>query len=775
MWKKNLKLFLKHLVSNKLYTFITIFGFAVSLTFVIVLSVYIKNELTVNSSQKNKDRIYRLTYKGESIFPATIGPLLQNNFPEIESFTRIYADKGIIANTSGLKLKVKYLLADSTFFNMFTFPLIEGNKETALKTRHSIVLSKEMANKLFGNESPMGKQVIIDTYVPLPFTVTGVVDDISESSNFDQCDAIINFRGIADLWGSDDVLSNYRYYDFSLFFLAKPHTHLPALAPRVLKMFKKKDLWLYKSGQARKVAFEPLVDTYFSKSAGPGIRQNSKTLIFVLFAIVLLILVLSVINYMNLTIAQSGLRVKEIAIKKLLGSSRRTLIVQHVFETILLIFIAFSLAVLFSFLTEPAINNLLNTKLHLTHEFRGNILLMALLFIGFIGFLSGIIPAYLITKLNAIEVVKGGFKRKNKSLYSKIMISFQYVVVIALLISAIVISKQTLFMQNFNPGFNTKNILWLQNYIKPGQENGLRNQFMKIPGVKRVSFVQGSPIDGGNNNSFTYKNKPMSFQVFVVDSSFFPMMQMKITPTGTAYSKKGVWINRKAVQELGLDSLPKFIPWGQVKLPVLGVINDFNYNSLRKKPGPAIIRQIDTNSYPWSILVQVQGETLVSTVDKIRKTYSTFTGGLPFDYGFFDQTMKKWYEGEKRTAAIVGYFALLAIIISVMGIFAMSIFYTQQKTKEIGIRKVNGATVSEIVEMLMKDFVKWVAVAFVIAVPIAWYAMHRWLENFAYKIGLSWWIFALAGVAVLGVALITVSLQTFRAARRNPEEALRYE
>ncbi len=772
MWTKNFKIFANHLLRNKLYTFITIFGFAVSLSVIILLSFYIKNELTVNSSQKNRASIYGLASEEESAFAPPVGEWLQSKFPEIESFTRTYNTGGIIANKKDIKLKFNYLLADSTFFNIFTFHLISGNKDNALKTSHSIVLTRALARKLFGNEPPLGKRVMIDTQVPC--TVTGIVDDISKTSGFKKVDAIINFRCLKDIWESKTILSSYDNCSFGLYFLAKPKTNLPAIAPKVLKLFKK-DFWLYQNGRTKEVKFIPLTEIHFSKIGFEAFRQNSKTLIFVLFAIVIIILFLAIINYINLTIAQAGLRVKEIAVKKLLGSSKPKLIVQQVGETVVVCMMAFFLAVFLSFLLQPAFNALFVTRLNLSGELNATVVVIALSAIVLIGLISGIIPAFIVTKLNAIEVIKGAFRRKNKRIYSSILISFQYVVVIALLISTAFIARQTRFMQNFDPGFNTKNILWMNNNIEPGQENGLRNQLLAIPGVKRVSFVAGSPIDGGNNNSFTYKNKPVSFQTFVVDSSFFPMMQMKTTPTGVAYSKKGVWLNRAAIRELGLDSLPKSFLYYKNKLPVLGVVNDFNYRSLREKPGPIVIRQIDTSSYPWSILVQVQGTNLVSTVDRIRKTYSHFTGGLPFDYGFFDQTIKKWYEGEKRTSSIVGYFALLAIVISIMGIYAMSIFYSQQKTKEIGIRKVNGATVSEIVSMLNKDFVKWVVVAFVIACPIAYYAMHRWLQNFAYKTSLSWCIFVLAGMTVLLIALLTVSWQTFRAARKNPVEALRYE
>ncbi|MGP8329201.1 MAG: FtsX-like permease family protein [Methanosarcinaceae archaeon] len=768
---KNLKTFAAHLINNKLYTIVTVLGFTISLTFVILLSVYIKNELAVNSLQENKDRVFRLVNENYACFAPPVGAWLQNEFPEIESFTRISNNNGILTTSDNVKVKFDYLLADSTFFNIFSFNLIEGNKENALKTKNSVVLSREFANKLFDNEPPLGKQIVVSG---IPCVVNGVVEDISKNSNFSKTDAIINFRCLADIWRYQELLTSFGNCSFGLYFLAKPNTDLPSKAPQVLEMFKK-DFWLYQDERTKTVAFEPLVDTYFSTVPGRGIEQNSSTLVTVLFAIVVLILVLAIINYMNLTIAQSGMRVKEIAIKKLLGSSRMKLIAQHVTESIALCFVAFFLSVVFSFLAEPGFNSLLKTELGLNNEITANMFIVSVLMIGTIGFLSGIIPAFIITRLHAVDVIKGGFRRKSKSLYSRILIGFQYTVVIVLLISTIVISKQTAYMQKHNLGFNTENVVWFDNNITPLEMEGLRNEFTKIPGIKRVSFVAGSPVDGGNNQSFKYNDKPVSFQEFVVDSSFFDMMQMNIQPTGVAFSKDGIWLNRMAVKTLGLDSLPKSFKRYGNDVPVLGVIDNFHFRSLHSKIGMIMIRQMDTTGYPWNILVQMEGGNIIETVDKVKKSYLEFTGGLPFDHGFFDEKIQSWYDTEKRTAAIVSYFAILTIVISVMGIFAMSIFYNQQKTKEIGIRKVNGATVFEMVRMLTKDFVGWVAIAFVIAVPIAWYAMDSWLQNFAYKTELSWWIFALAGIIALLIALITVSWQTFRAARRNPVEALRYE
>ncbi|MDP2721453.1 MAG: ABC transporter permease [Bacteroidales bacterium] len=768
---KNLKSFARHLLNSKLYTTVTVIGFTISLTFVILLSVYIKNELSVNALQKNKERIFRLTNENYGSFAPPVGLWLQTEFPEIECYTRISDNNGVLITSDNVKVKFNYLLADSTFFHIFSFKLIEGDLQTALKTRNSVVLSQEFANKLFGQESPLNKQITIDG---IPCMVDGVVEDISKKSNFSKCDAIINFRSQADFWRWPDLLTSFGNSSFGLYFLAKPNTDLPSKAAQVLELFKK-DYWMYQNERTKTVVFEPLMDNYFSAQKGRGIEHNSQTLITILFAIVILILVLAIINYMNLTIAQSGMRAKEIAIKKLHGSSRQKLIVQHVIESISLCLIALVLAVLGSFLAEPILNDLLKTQLNLSGQFTTDTLALTLLFVVVVGVVSGIVPASIITRLQAVEVIKGGFRRKNKSVYSKILIAFQYTVVIILVIATILISKQTAFMRNFDPGFNTTNIVWFDNNINPTEIQSFKNEMSKIPGVKRVSFVQGTPIDGGNNQSFIYNDKPVSFQEFVVDSSFFPMMGMHITSTGTSYSTEGIWLNQITISKLGLDSLPQSFQFHNKEIPVLGIVDNFNFRSLHTELGMVMIRQLGKEEYPWKILVQLDGNGLITTLDHVKKTYSGLTEDMPFDYGFFDETIQSWYDGEKRTAIIVSYFALLSIVISVMGIFAMSVFYNQQKIKEIGIHKVNGATVLEIVKMLNKDFVKWVAISFIIACPIAYYAMDRWLQNFPYKTTISWWIFALAGLFALAIALITISWQTFMAARRNPVDSLRYE
>jgi putative ABC transport system permease protein len=315
----------------------------------------------------------------------------------------------------------------------------------------------------------------------------------------------------------------------------------------------------------------------------------------------------------------------------------------------------------------------------------------------------------------------------------------------------------------------------MENTIVANQKTAFRNLLKTIPGVIDVSFCRGTPVDGGNNQSFNYKGKPVSFQEFYVDSMYFGLMGMKVTRTEAAFSKNGVWLNKEAVKSLDLGDRPVSFRFYDNDLPVLGIINDFNFRSLHTKIGPLIVRQLGAEDVPWQIIVKLTGANPIATATRIREEQASFTNGTPMNSGFVDETINQFYTRETKRSKLISAFTLLSIIISSMGVFAMALYYTQQKIKEIGIRKINGAKVIEVMIMLNKDFIKWVVIAFVISCPITIYIMHKWLENFAYKTELSWWFFALSGLLALTIALLTVSIQSWRAATRNPVEALRYE
>lgn len=769
----NLKILFKLLMRNKLYTAITILGFAVSLTFVILLSVYIQQELSVDRFHANGNRIYRLSRGNGSSFAPPVGQRLMDAYPEIEAFTRLFKNGGIITAEAKPKLLIDYLLVDSSFFTMFSFNLVEGSPREVFRSKTAIVLTQSLAHKLFGDRSPVGLVVGINDRVK--FTITGVIQDFPENTHFMRCDALLNFPVLADLWNSPDLMTTYSNSSFPLYLLTKPNTNIASKEGEILENFKK-DYWMFSQGFAKEVKFEPLTDIYFGGQTGSGAKGNSKKLVWVFSAIALVILLLAVINYINLSVAQASTRSREVAVKKLLGSSRLRLIVQFVAESIIICLVAFNIALILAKLAEPSFNQLLDTQLNIDQKLNLPTISVFVLGIALIGLVAGLIPSLTITSYKAIEVVKGSFRRQSKSRLGKMLITFQYCVAIILIICTWLIARQTQYMRNFDLGFNRDNIIYFDNDIGISQRDAFRNEVLKIPGVIELGYAAGSPLDGGNNNSFEYKGKPVSMQVFKFDSAFVRMFGIRIIPTGGTQSMQNYCLNEAAIRELELDSMPKTFKFPNgYELPIFGVVKNFHFKDLHQQIGPAIAMALTKDEDAWGIYVQISGVKQQETIAEIKQVHDKFTGDLPFNYSFADETIHKWYEKEEKTATMIGYFTVLAIIISVLGILAMATFYIEQRVKEIGIRKVNGATRSNIIQMLNFDLIKWVIIAFVAACPIAYFGISRWLENFPYKAPIGFGVFLLSGLIALFFALITISWHSWRAANLNPVEGLRYE
>lgn len=773
MSTSNLKVFLRTLVRNKLYTGITVFGFALSLTFVILLGIYIQQELSVDQFHRNKDRIFRAVNENRSSFGTLIGGELQSKYPEIECYTRLFQSSTFVENRQKEKVNFNFLLADSTFFKMFSFRLLEGMSGEVLKTRNSVVLTRSYARKLFGSEDVMGKEITCNG--DLKLVVTGIMEDVPENTHFNKCDGVLQFPFLADLWGYPDLLTNNDNSSFGLYVMAKEGTDLSSKAPLILEDFKE-NYWMFKRGHVKEFSFEPLTEIYFGGKDGQGAHGNSKTLVVVLSAIALVILALALINYNNLSVAQAGFRAKEAAVKKLLGTDSASLFRQFIWESEALCFISFILALSFSFLFQPIFNQLLSTHVSVAAHLNIGTIGIAVLALALLGLVAGLAPAFLITRFNPIDVVKGAFRKKTKGVYSKALICFQYTVAIALVVCTAVIWRQTDFMRNYNLGFDKENIIWMENQVSGAQKMALRSEFEKIPGVVGVSFVCGSPVDGGNNNSFSYKDRALSFQEFKVDTAFFSLLGIEVMKNDVAVSKNGLWLNEAAVKALELPDRPvECNPYGGGAIPVFGVVKNFHFRDLTREVGPAWIKPLNDEEWPWSILVKINTTNPGKVFRQVQATYKEFIGGIPVEAMFMDQEISQWYESSERTARLIGYFSALAIVLSMMGILAMATYFIQQRVKEIGIRRVNGATVTEVLRMLVAGFMKWIVLAFILACPIAWYAMSNWLDGFAYRTDLNWWIFGMAGCFAGSIALLMVGWQSIKAAMVNPVKSLKSE
>lgn len=762
------KVFVRSLLKNRLYSVITVVGFAVSLTFVILLSMYIRQELSVDDFQVNKDRIFRMTGEDAATWGALVGGSVKEGVPDVECYTRLYKNNGSYAVTpDGNKLSFEGLYVDTAFWRMFSFPVKEGRFFQAKK---EVMISVSFARKMFGQDPALGQDLNLNG--ESGWTIVGVMDDFPYTTHFQRADVFLDFNCLNAQWIGTNNSSA-----FGTYLMAREGADLEAKVPVILSVLKE-DFWMYKDNYRKQLILEPLKEVYWSSKWSYGIQHNSRMFVTVMIAIVAVILMLALINYNNLSVARAGFRAKESAIRKLLGSCNGALFRQYITESVTLCYVAFVLACLLSIAALPWFNDLLESHLVLWEYVTPLNFVLALIVVGSIGIIAGLVPAWIIARFNPVEVVKGAFRKKTKGVYSKLLISFQYCVAIALIICTLVIWRQTSFMRRYELGFDKENVVWMDCNVSHKRQQALANELKSIPGVRLVSFTQGTPVDGGNNQTMTdyaHTGKQVSFQQFSVDSNFFKMLNIQVTPSGAAYDPKGVWLSEAALKVIEAEGIPQEFMYYEEKRPVLGVVKDFHIRELTEEMSPILIMPLMPDSRSWSVLVKVGPEDPVGTFDRIKKTYSHFIDNRPFESGFIDQTINSWYEDSARTARLIGYFSMLAIVLCMMGILAMATYFTQQRVKEIGIRRVNGATVREVLQMLMGGFMKWIFLAFVVACPVAWYVMSRWLEDFPYRTELSWWLFAGAGFLAFVVAALMVGWQSVRTASSNPVEALKSE
>lgn len=779
------KVFRKFLARNKVYTFVTLVGFSVSLMFVLILGVYVKQELSVDGFHEKKERIYLMSNEGKAAFASPVAPYLKDNYPEVENFSRVFSMDLELKQLNDSYIDVKGLYVDSTFFNIFSFKLLEGDPSEVLRLQNNVVISRSFANRIFGNENPIGKNIELSDHMTksgYDYVVTGIMEDFPANTQFPQTDVLGNYRIINHFWGWNGQIDTYNNSSFSMYVLESEGADIRAKSNAVMEDFKK-FYWMYQQGFATDLKFIPLQEVYFER---PGtfnfdLKTNDKTAIMTYMGIAILILVISLLNYINMTVAQAGFRGKEAALKKLMGARRRGIIVQMLVESLIVTSIAFLIGLVLALLAEPFFNNVFNTQLGLKSQFNLPTTLYVVGFVLLISIVAGFIPALLISGFKPIEVIKGTFGRKVKTSYSHVLVVFQYAVSIALLACTFFIIRQSNYLADRDIGLDRENIM-IMDYTLRGQNRAAatREVLMSVPGVEQVAFSGRNPINSfGGNSSFEYQSEAFSFETIGVDSAFFKLFGIEITPTGLdiANSNNVIYLNNPGYNALRPDSATHFVPlWGENGLNVGGIMSDFHFRSLREPLGPMWIWIDNDSNWASSVIVKfAPGADAYQTARKVREAYSAFSETDRYNSEFVDDMIYKFYEQERHTSKILEAFTLLTILILIMGIFAMSIYIMRQKEKEIAIRKVSGSSEAQIVTMLNRQSIwRWL-IAFVLACPVAYYAMARWLESFPYKTTLAWWVFAVAGLIILALNLLTVSWQSLRAARKNPVESLKGE
>ncbi len=784
MVRNYFKIAFRNIQKNKSYSFLNIFGFAVGIAAYIMISLYVNYELSYDKHHKNADRIYQIFSSFAATTPAPMAPTLKEEFPEVEAAARVMDSNGFLVRYEDkVFTEDNWVWADRYIFDVFTFPLVKGDRNTALNNPFSIIITEETALKYFGSENPVNK-VLNCTFngKSKDYIVTGVLKNIPENS-YIKGDFFAQFETLKELGRPIDRWNNY---STDSFVLLKEGTDEKDFEKKYNAMLKKKlniknNLSFYN---------KRLTDMHLrSKGVRHLFSQVSDVKYIYLFSMIaVVILLMACINYLNLAAARSVQRGKEVAVRKVAGAYRFQIIRQFLGESLLLTAISMSLALVIVFFLLPFFNSLVQSEgtIGLFNDIK--FLLLLITSVLFVGLLSGIYPAFFVSSFKPAVTLKGSSLSNSGGLILRnILVVIQFSISIILLISTIVTSNQVKFLRSKKLGFKKDQIITVtvQDIAVFTKQQAVKEELMKYPEILKTTFSTAVPIEINWLNNYNYidpenpDNKVIDSHYARVDYDYLDLFEMKIVK-GRKFIReldegKNVYIINEAIcKQLGWDNpigkkYGERGTWGKV----VGVVNDFHYRNLQSSIGPVTLCLSPGQGYLMSI--KVNTNDIQKTLSSIENVWNTFSSGYPFEYYFLDDKYDAMYKTEIRREKSFGSFSFVAVLICCLGLFGLVSFTVEQSKKEIGIRKVLGASTPVLIRMLLWKFLKWTAAANIIAFPAAYYFMNSWLQEYAYRISLGWGTFLSAGLIAASIAFLTVISVTIKATRANPVDSLRYE
>jgi putative ABC transport system permease protein len=804
MIRNYLKIALRNLKRNKFYSAINILGLATGIACFILIVIFIRDELSYDAFHSKKERIYRVCEKldaeegqGEnsSSQPFPVAQALITDYSQlIEQTVRFFnfQESSHTLQYKDIKINEKRtFFADSSLFKIFDFQLEKGNPDKVLSEINSIVLSKELARKYFGEEDPMGKIIKYDGKVEL--MVTGIFGKLPAQSHI-HFDCLISFTTLKNLMGPNIGSKNWVWNPCWTYILLKDGVS-PAELEKQFPSFIKKHFPDFIIPQAT-LYLQKLTDIHLTSKLDYELEPNSsRSDIYILGAIGVFILVIACINFMNLSTARSAKRSKEVGMRKVFGSYRSQLIQQFLGESFILSLFALVVAVCLVLLLLPVFSNFSGKYFSIAEIVDLKLFGILLGVTIVVGIVSGIYPALFLSAFQPTEVLKGTFSPGKKSkTFRQSLVVMQFAISLGLIIATLVIYKQLRYLRSADLGFNKEQVIVLP--VRPPMAKSyvpFSEELIRSGRVLNVSTMNDMLGVSHNTHEYNYEGMPQNkqwiyFPALIVGPTFIQTMGMQLV-AGRAFDKNNktddslsVVINEAMVKHLGWgtpqNALGKqfFTPGGKER--VIGVVKDFNFVSLKEPVGPFVLDMSSRfGKLFWIkyLVVRVAPKNVKETIDFIESKWNEFSNEYPFEYFFLDENINKTYKAQDNLGKLVGYFAALAIFIACLGLFALSSFTAEQRTKEIGIRKVLGAPVYSLVNLMSKEFLKLVLLSALIAWPVAWFIMNNWLNNFAFRINIGMWVFVLSALAGFLIALFTVSFHAFRSASNNPVKALKYE
>lgn len=820
MFRNYFKIAWRNLLKNRTLSLINIVGLSFSVAFCLLLFFYIKYEKSYDTFHAKKDKLFRLemSKKGSSakdtsekslfsysfltkndevenqlVFPLVAAQDMLNTFPEIRSITRFkdYGEQLIKINNEVFK-EQHALFTDDNFFSNFSFHLKEGNSKTVLSSPKNIVLSETVAKKYFGNVNPLGKTIqLLDINNQL-YTVAGIAEDAPANSS-------IQYGIIVPLLSDPDYA-----YNIQERFNHQTHLYAVEVADNVSaeKFENKLNQWVkkyyvqtflteykeyYKPSDFKDFYWHlrPFADCHYNISNPWGHYTDAKN-IYQLTCLVIVILLIASLNYVLLAISNAAARSQEVGVRKVMGANKRSVILQFWTETQILVFISVVFGLILMQLFLPLFNMAMNTHLHF-NSFRGVDIFIALIVLSLmLGILAGYYPAWLMSKMKPVSIIKSFQTFKINPRFSKVLVVLQYTACVVLMLSAFVINRQMQYISNKDLGFDKEQILMVKNPTWDGDFTKRVHDRLYVFAKAQPDILMFSGMNGGldgayNTNGFQLNGEKKWLRQLTVDYNYFEMLGLKFV-AGRPFSKSfssdtSGTIRPSIVNETLFNLLGKDAKIGvyneAIRSTIIGVVKDYNFESLTKKIEPE--QHVLAKNYVQYFMFKIRAGQMKSAISNLQKEWKQITNSYPFEYTFLDQTLAKMYEADMRWQKVIQASCFFAIFIACMGLFGLSAVNAINRRKEIGIRKVLGASVKDIVAALSSNFVVMVAISITIATPLAWWIMNNWLQNFAYRISISWWMFAIVGAASLLIALSTVSVQAIKAAMENPVKSLRTE
>jgi len=791
MLKNYFKIAFRKIIRHKAFSIINIIGFAIGLASCLLISLYVFNEISYEKFHKNRDNIYRvgvnLTHGDNKIPFASgmppLGPALQAEFPEVKEMTRI--------RVAGENIQFKYIekeflesnmiYAEPAYFDIFSFDVISGELTTALDEPYSILIKQSISEKYFGNEYPVGKTIQMSGETN--FTIAGILGEPAGNTQMD-FDMIASYSSLqamgqySDQWGQFGVDHTYilleENFDGSTF-----EEKLPQLISNNVH-----------SGMASIISLfaTPFNDLYFHSNINNDFEPRGDLKQVYLFSIVAaLIMLIACLNFMNLSTARSTHRVKEVGMRKVFGSNRSLLIKQFLSESVLTTLFSMLLGLIIFSLLYPQLNQFIGKELAVSYLYHPLSLLLLFALSVFVGIIAGIYPAIFMSRFQPMHAFRA-FTGKSRTIFRKIMVITQFTIAISLIIVTIFVFKQLSFVRNVDLGFNKENKLIIMPPIDSEKMEVFKDELLQIPGVEMATICFAPP--GSNSaiivNAVTEESDDgMMVNALSCDYDYIPLFDLELAD-GRNFSAEnesdangGIIMNEAAIKKLGFDdpigkelSYP-LIPNSENNSKIIGVLKDFHYQSLRNEISPVVLFIDD--QYNSALVLKYKQENLPEILSAITAKWNEFIPDEPIAYSFLDEDYDKLYNTDEKMGKLFIFFSILIIFIACLGIYGLATFLGEQRVKEIGVRKVMGATTTGIMQLLTRDFAKWVIISNLIAIPIGYYIMNKWLQDFAYRTALSIWVFVLAGIIALIISLLTISIQTYKTANLNPAKTLKYE